>query len=266
MGWWRAAVGVLELLVCTTCDCIPHFHLSAGSVRCTGLHQYIFSSELLFDNMRRLICLIWLDARLLCGYVLRKPEDVSTHFALAAKAFSSLPTRHSSNWIQKLKGKQGYWRAVFVKHPINLSNSASYGSWIFVGFDQSALPFAVLGQILHTDVVYLHSGQGFREAEKIKRLLLQHKYAKEISICYSFLPSVMKIFVLQIPAVGWSKNSNDLTGFNSSFARFRVYYSFRLCSRFCVLYAASVQPGAAAVTACYERAPGKLKPCVQDRN
>ncbi|XP_074061267.1 S1 RNA-binding domain-containing protein 1 isoform X3 [Macrotis lagotis] len=27
-------------------------------------------------------------------------------------------------------------------------------------------------QILHTDVVYLHSGQGFREAEKIKRLLL----------------------------------------------------------------------------------------------
>ncbi|NXP13369.1 SRBD1 protein, partial [Thinocorus orbignyianus] len=29
-------------------------------------------------------------------------------------------------------------------------------------------------QILHTDVVYLHSGQGFHEAEKIKRLLLQH--------------------------------------------------------------------------------------------
>ncbi|XP_055672336.1 S1 RNA-binding domain-containing protein 1 isoform X2 [Falco peregrinus] len=28
-------------------------------------------------------------------------------------------------------------------------------------------------QILHTDVVYLHSGQGFCEAEKIKRLLLQ---------------------------------------------------------------------------------------------
>ncbi|XP_006882372.1 PREDICTED: S1 RNA-binding domain-containing protein 1-like [Elephantulus edwardii] len=27
-------------------------------------------------------------------------------------------------------------------------------------------------QILHTDVVYLHSGQGFREAEKIKKLLL----------------------------------------------------------------------------------------------
>ncbi|XP_051831161.1 S1 RNA-binding domain-containing protein 1 [Antechinus flavipes] len=27
-------------------------------------------------------------------------------------------------------------------------------------------------QILHTDVVYLHSGEGFREAEKIKRLLL----------------------------------------------------------------------------------------------
>ncbi|RMC12487.1 hypothetical protein DUI87_10005 [Hirundo rustica rustica] len=30
-------------------------------------------------------------------------------------------------------------------------------------------------QILHTDVVYLHAGQGFREAEKIKRLLLQYK-------------------------------------------------------------------------------------------
>ncbi|KFQ45737.1 S1 RNA-binding domain-containing protein 1, partial [Nestor notabilis] len=29
-------------------------------------------------------------------------------------------------------------------------------------------------QILHTDVVYLHSGQGFCEAEKIKRLLLQY--------------------------------------------------------------------------------------------
>ncbi|KFR04546.1 S1 RNA-binding domain-containing protein 1 [Opisthocomus hoazin] len=29
-------------------------------------------------------------------------------------------------------------------------------------------------QILHTDVVYLHSGQGFREAEKIKRLLLHY--------------------------------------------------------------------------------------------
>lgn len=41
-----------------------------------------------------------------------------------------------------------------------------------------ALPF-ILGQILHTDVVYLHSGQGFREAEKIKRLLLQYKYVKE---------------------------------------------------------------------------------------
>jgi uncharacterized protein (DUF488 family) len=32
------------------------------------------------------------------------------------------------------------------------------------------------GQILHTDVVYLHCGQGFREAEKIKRLLLNFKY------------------------------------------------------------------------------------------
>ncbi|MBZ3873898.1 S1 RNA-binding domain-containing protein 1 [Sciurus carolinensis] len=30
-------------------------------------------------------------------------------------------------------------------------------------------------QILHTDVVYLHCGQGFREAEKIKRLLLNFK-------------------------------------------------------------------------------------------
>ncbi|XP_075781532.1 S1 RNA-binding domain-containing protein 1 isoform X2 [Pelodiscus sinensis] len=29
-------------------------------------------------------------------------------------------------------------------------------------------------QILHTDIVYLHSGQGFREAEKIRRLLLHY--------------------------------------------------------------------------------------------
>ncbi|KAF2988252.1 hypothetical protein EK904_001906 [Melospiza melodia maxima] len=42
-------------------------------------------------------------------------------------------------------------------------------------------------QILHTDVVYLHSGQGFREAEKIKRLLLQYKYAKETFVCCSLL-------------------------------------------------------------------------------
>lgn len=41
------------------------------------------------------------------------------------------------------------------------------------------LPFIILGQILHTDVVYLHSGQGFREAEKIRRLLLQYRYDKE---------------------------------------------------------------------------------------
>uniref|UniRef100_A0A5F8G4Z4 S1 RNA binding domain 1 n=1 Tax=Monodelphis domestica TaxID=13616 RepID=A0A5F8G4Z4_MONDO len=34
------------------------------------------------------------------------------------------------------------------------------------------LIYPLLCQILHTDVVYLHSGQGFREAEKIKRLLL----------------------------------------------------------------------------------------------
>lgn len=53
-------------------------------------------------------------------------------------------------------------------------------------FNQMALPF-ILGQILHTDVVYLHSGQGFREAEKIKRLLLQYKYVKETFIYCSFL-------------------------------------------------------------------------------
>jgi len=47
-------------------------------------------------------------------------------------------------------------------------------------FYQMALPFIVVGQILHTDVVYLHSGQGFREAEKIKRLLLHYKYAKKL--------------------------------------------------------------------------------------
>uniref|UniRef100_F6S9A6 S1 RNA binding domain 1 n=1 Tax=Monodelphis domestica TaxID=13616 RepID=F6S9A6_MONDO len=42
-------------------------------------------------------------------------------------------------------------------------------------FKNSLTKFRVSGpgsQILHTDVVYLHSGQGFREAEKIKRLLL----------------------------------------------------------------------------------------------
>lgn len=64
------------------------------------------------------------------------------------------------------------------------------------GFYQMALAFIVLGQILHTDVVYLHSGQGFRDAEKIKRLLLQHKYAKGTSIYYTFLPNVMKIFAI----------------------------------------------------------------------
>lgn len=48
----------------------------------------------------------------------------------------------------------------------------------------------VLGQILHTDIVYLHSGQGFREAEKIKRLLLQFRYAEETYYSYSL--NIMK--------------------------------------------------------------------------
>lgn len=80
------------------------------------------------------------------------------------------------------------------------------------GFYQTALPFTVLGQILHTDVVYLHSGQGFREAEKIKRLLLRYKYAKEINIYYSFLPNIIKIFTIYLLPFGWNKNSTDLTG------------------------------------------------------
>lgn len=79
------------------------------------------------------------------------------------------------------------------------------------GFNQMDLPF-VLGQILHTDVVYLHSGQGFREAEKIKRLLLQYKYAKEISIYCSFLPNKIKIFTTEILDFECNKNSTDLTG------------------------------------------------------
>lgn len=64
-----------------------------------------------------------------------------------------------------------------------------------------SLPFIVLGQILHTDVVYLHSGQGFREAEKIKRLLLQYKYAEETYIYYSFLPNIMKIFTMLLGGI-----------------------------------------------------------------
>lgn len=78
------------------------------------------------------------------------------------------------------------------------------------GFNQMALP-SVLGQILHTDVVYLHSGQGFREAEKIKKLLLQYKYAKVTSIYNSFLPNKRKIFTVEILDLECSKNSTNLT-------------------------------------------------------
>lgn len=74
-----------------------------------------------------------------------------------------------------------------------------------------ALPF-VPGQILHTDIVYLHSGQGFREAEKIKRLLQQFKYVKETSISYSFSLNVMKISAVSILAFGENQNFTDLTG------------------------------------------------------
>lgn len=74
-----------------------------------------------------------------------------------------------------------------------------------------ALPF-VPGQILHTDIVYLHSGQGFREAEKIKRLLQQFKYVKETSISYSFSLNVMKISAVSIQAFGENQNFTDLTG------------------------------------------------------
>lgn len=74
-----------------------------------------------------------------------------------------------------------------------------------------ALPF-VPGQILHTDIVYLHSGQGFREAEKIKRLLQQFKYVKETSIYYSFSLNVMKISAVSILTFGENQNFTDLTG------------------------------------------------------
>uniref|UniRef100_A0A8C2TEQ6 S1 RNA-binding domain-containing protein 1 n=1 Tax=Coturnix japonica TaxID=93934 RepID=A0A8C2TEQ6_COTJA len=48
-------------------------------------------------------------------------------------------------------------------------------------------------QILHTDIVYLHSGQGFREAEKIKRLLLQFSIANEAGASiYSVSPEASK--------------------------------------------------------------------------
>lgn len=82
-----------------------------------------------------------------------------------------------------------------MNHQSSFSSSTGYSFWIF-NFYQMSLSFVVLGQILHTDVVYLHSGQGFREAEKIKRLLLQYKYAKETYIYYSFLPNIMKIFTI----------------------------------------------------------------------
>lgn len=95
-------------------------------------------------------------------------------------------------------------------------------------FYQMALPFIILGQILHTDVVYLHTGQGFREAEKIKRLLLQYKYAKETSIYYSFLPNVMEIFTISILRFGWDKNSVDLTGLTRFFMNFKAFFSFSL--------------------------------------
>ncbi|KAJ7422029.1 S1 RNA-binding domain-containing protein 1 [Pitangus sulphuratus] len=48
-------------------------------------------------------------------------------------------------------------------------------------------------QILHTDVVYLHSGQGFREAEKIKKLLLQYNIVSEAGASiYSVSPEACK--------------------------------------------------------------------------
>lgn len=86
-----------------------------------------------------------------------------------------------------------------------------------------ALPF-ILGQILHTDVVYLHSGQGFNEAEKIKKLLLQYKYAKETSIYCSFLPNKMKIFTIEI--LECNKNSTDLTGGFFFLIQFRGCFFF----------------------------------------
>lgn len=99
-----------------------------------------------------------------------------------------------------------------------------------------ALPF-VPGQILHTDIVYLHSGQGFREAEKIKRLLQQFKYVKETSISYSFSLNVMKISAVSILAFGENQNFTDLTGIilvGVFFLYFRTY--FPLCSCFYTIY------------------------------
>lgn len=88
-----------------------------------------------------------------------------------------------------------------------------------------ALPF-VPGQILHTDIVYLHSGQGFREAAKIKTLLQQFKYVKETSIYYSFSLNVMKIFVVSILAFGENQNFTDLTGIIHVFSVLQSLFSF----------------------------------------
>lgn len=100
------------------------------------------------------------------------------------------------------------------------------------GFNQMALHF-VLGQILHTDVVYLHSGQGFREAEKIKKLLLQYKYATESSIYSSFLPNKIKILTVEIFDFECHKNSTDLTGGLFSLVQSLL---FLLCTCFCSTY------------------------------
>ncbi|KAL6039876.1 hypothetical protein STEG23_013289, partial [Scotinomys teguina] len=57
-------------------------------------------------------------------------------------------------------------------------------------------------QILHTDVVYLHCGQGFREAEKIKRLLLDFKQEKRsLSVVKMIIPPTRKLGVFSIGPV-----------------------------------------------------------------
>ncbi|XP_009950122.1 PREDICTED: S1 RNA-binding domain-containing protein 1 [Leptosomus discolor] len=66
-------------------------------------------------------------------------------------------------------------------------------------------------QILHTDVVYLHSGQGFREAEKIKRLLLQYNCSTVVigngTACREteayFADLIMKKYFAPLDVVYW---------------------------------------------------------------
>nr|XP_032652045.1 acid-sensing ion channel 1C-like [Chelonoidis abingdonii] len=71
-------------------------------------------------------------------------------------------------------------------------------------------------QILHTDVVYLHSGQGFREAEKIRRLLVHYNCSTVVigngTACREteayFADLIMKKYFAPLDVVYWCKCFN----------------------------------------------------------